>query len=203
MKKVIVALEGLVHAGKSTLLHGIMTQEHTFVKCIEEYVEFATERFPGFPKSRELARSGHVFFLNLEQRRKAEMGDSDRIILLDRSIFSILAYNFAVEKMSNGKIPCFQDSVNAYENEDWLIPEACVYLDIDDENISFRHQSEKGFYHDIFLEKAFNAQLREFYERVMPFYFPSLEIIRIDARQPKQVVMAQMKELLLKATQKI
>jgi len=198
MKKVIVALEGLVHAGKSTLLRSIMMQEYKFVKCIEEYVEFATERFPVFPKSREFARSGHMFFLNLEQNRKAEMGDSDRIILLDRSIFSILAYNFAVEKMSNGEIPCFQDSVNAYENEDWLIPEACIYLDVDDENISLRHQNEKGFYHDIFLEKTFNAQLREFYESVMPFYFPSLEIIRIDACKPKQLVMAKMKEFLMR-----
>ncbi len=195
MKKTIVALEGLVHAGKSTLLHNI-AEKYTAVKCIEEYVEFVTERFPCFPESREDARFGHSFFLNLEQKRILEIEESDDSILLDRSIYSILAYNFAVEKMSNGEIPCFQDSIEAYQDENWLIPQICIYLDIDNEEMSLRHQDEKGYYHSIFLNNAFNAWLREFYEKAMPFHFPWLEIIRIDAHQSKQVIMAQMEEIL-------
>lgn len=113
MKKVIVTLEGLVHAGKSTLFQNI-AERYVSVKCIGEYVEFATERFPCFPESREDARLGHSFFLNLEQKRILEIEESDGIILVDRSIYSILAYNFAVEKMSNGEIPCFQDSIKVY-----------------------------------------------------------------------------------------
>jgi len=200
MKKVIVALEGLVHAGKSTLFQGI-EERHIAVKCVGEYVEFVTERFPCFPESRDDARFGHVFFLNLEQKRILKIEESDGIVLLDRSIFSILAYNFAVEKMSDSVIPCFQDSIKAYRDENWLIPQVCVYLDIDDEDISLRHQDEKGHYYSIFLDNVFNAWLREFYEKAMPFHFPSLEIIRIDAHQSKQEIIAQMEEILREIAQ--
>lgn len=200
MKKVIVALEGLVHAGKSTLLENI-SERCAFVKCIGEYVNFTTERFPCFPESRDDACSGNAFFLNLEQERILEIEENDCVVLLDRSIFSVLAYNFAVEKMSNGKIPCFQDNIKAYQNESWLIPEVCVYLDVDDRNIYLRHLDEKGHYHSIFLDSIFNAYLREFYEKVMSFHFLSVEIIRIDAHQSKQEIIAQMEEILRKIVQ--
>lgn len=197
MKKVIVALEGLVHAGKSTLLKSIRNN-CVAVRCIGEYVEFATERFPGFPKSVEDARAGHSFFLNLEQKRKKKIQKGDGVVLLDRSVFSILAYHFAVEKMSGGSIPCFREGVVAVQSESWLFPQICLYLDVDDEEIALRHQNETGFYQSIFLDREFNALLMEFYEKAMPFHFPSLEIVRIDARQSENRIMAQTMELLLK-----
>ncbi len=196
MKKVIVALEGLVHAGKSTLLQSIRDNCGA-VRCIGEYVEFATERFPGFPKSMEDACAGHAFFLNLEQKRRQKIQYEDRMVILDRSIFSILAYHFAVEEMSCGRIPCFREGVATVQSESWLFPQICLYLDVDDEEIALRHQDETGFYQSVLLENAFNARLRAFYEKAMPFHFPSLEIVRVDARQPKQAITAQVKELLL------
>jgi thymidylate kinase len=161
-------------------------------------VEFATERFPGFPKSVEDARAGHAFFLNLEQKRKQKIQEEDKVVILDRSIFSILAYHFAVEKMSGGRTHCFREGIAAVQSEDWLLPQVCLYLGVDDEEIALRHRGETGFYQSILLESEFNAFLREFYEKAMSFHFPSLEIVRIDARQPKQAIMAQAKELLLK-----
>ena len=200
MKKTIVALEGLVHAGKSTLFQYIL-EKYVDVKCVREYVEFVTERLPCFPENREDARFGHAFFLNLEQKRIVEIEEGDNVVLLDRSIFSILAYNFAVEKMSNGRIPCFQDSIDVYWNENWLIPQICVYLDIEDSDISLRHQDEKGHYYSIFLDCAFNAWLREFYEKAMLCYFPSLEIIRIDAHQSRREIVVQMEKILREIAQ--
>lgn len=197
MKRVIVALEGLVHAGKSTLLQSI-GDNFGAIRCVEEYVEFATERFPGFPRSIEDARAGHAFFLNLEQKRKQKIQEEDRVVILDRSIFSILAYHFAVEKMSGGGIPCFREGVATVQSESWLFPQVCLYLDVDDEEMILRHRNETGFYQSIFLDHEFNALLRKFYEKAMPFHFPSLEIARIDACQSENRIMEQTTELLLK-----
>lgn len=192
----VVALEGLVHAGKTTLLRSIRGSSLD-VRCIGEYVEFAEERFPKPPKDRAEAMNNHAFFLKLEQKRRKEICESDKIVLLDRSVFSILAYHYATERRSDGKISCFEDGVSAVFAESWLFPRVCVYLDVNDTLIESRHYGDDGFYQSSFLEKQFNALLREFYEKVMPQRFSSVSVVRIDAGQSKEVVIAQLEMVLL------
>lgn len=194
----VVALEGLVHAGKTTLLRNIRGSGLD-VRCIGEYVEFAEERFPKPPKNTVEAMDSHAFFLNLEQKRRREICENDNVILLDRSVFSILAYHYATEVRSGGEIACFEEGIASIPHEKWLFPWVCVYLDVSDELIESRHCGDGGFYQSLFLKKQFNVLLREFYEKVMPQRFPSVNVVRIDAGQSKEIVTVQLGMVLAEA----
>jgi len=194
----VVALEGLVHAGKTTLLRNIR-ESGLDVRCIGEYVEFAKERFPKPPKNTIEAMNSHAFFLNLEQKRRREIRENDKVVLLDRSVFSILAYHYATEVRSGGEIACFEEGIASTSHENWLLPWVCVYLDVSDELIKSRNCGDGGFYQNLFLEKQFNVLLREFYEKVMPQRFPSVNVVRIDAGKSKEIVTAQLGMILTEA----
>ena len=187
----VVALEGLVHAGKTTLLRNIRGSGLD-VRCIGEYVEFVEDRFPKPPKNTIEAMNSHVFFLKLEQKRRREIRKNDNIVLLDRSVFSILAYHYATEVRSGGEIACFEEGVASIPHENWLFPSVCVYLDVSDELIEARHHGDEGFYQSMFLEMQFNALLREFYEKVMPQRFSSVNVVKIDAGYSKEVIITQL-----------
>jgi len=47
-------------------------------------------------------------------------------------------------------------------------------------------------YQSMFLEMQFNALLREFYEKVMPQRFSSVNVVKIDAGYSKEVIITQL-----------
>lgn len=189
----VVAIEGIVHAGKSTL-HKRLSEKHEEITCIGEYVEYATEKFPAPPRSLEEARVARLYFLNLELLRVNSTYERGRIILLDRSILSILAYHFAIERLTG--LLCYKASLLRFCDEDWMFPDSCLYLDISDETLYSRHKAEKGNYQRILLNKAFNGYLRRFYEEVAPVEFPYLAVRRIDASQSQENVESEALEVI-------
>ena len=194
MIKSIFAVEGLVHAGKSTLIGGLKSDQR--ILCVPEYIEFTDDGFPGFPKNIEDARAADLFFLNLERKRRQLIKECHSIVFLDISILSIIAYNYAVEGMTNGKVPCFTYGQKSFNLHEWILPQTCIYLDISDEEVDNRHKFETGQYQSIFLNRKFNALLREFYEKEMRGMFPRIELISFDAMWHSQQILFEIRKML-------
>lgn len=178
----IIAIEGLVHAGKTTLFQSL-SQIYKDAVFVDEFVEFTACKFPNFPQNIEEARSSRLFFLNLEEKREIEIRADSKLVILDRSVLSILAYHFSVELLTNGDVACFADSIKRIPFEKWIFPDLCIYLDIDSQEVIRRHQGKSGGYNSIFLDNQFNVYLRKFYRDVMPRLFLQMKSVRIDAFQ--------------------
>lgn len=195
MEKRIVAIEGLVHAGKSTLVKALAKKDSGIV-CVGEYVEFATSKFPEQPRSPKDASEARKYFMGLEKKRRSCISNDASLVILDRSVLSILAYHFAVEVVTSGEVPCFSESIKSLPTGCWIFPELCIYLDVSDSEIRRRHKRKSGRYSPTLLNPEFNAQLRKFYEKVLATILPSLEVVRIDASGSPEKVIREAKLLL-------
>ncbi|MDR3491857.1 MAG: AAA family ATPase [Gammaproteobacteria bacterium] len=181
-------IEGLVHAGKSTLIKALAKKDNGMV-CVGEYVEFTTSKFPEQPRNLKDASEAREYFMSLEKKRRSCISNDAPVVILDRSVLSILAYHFAIEEVTKGEVPCFSESVKSLPTGCWIFPELCIYLDVNDSEISRRHERESGSYSPILLNPEFNAQLRRFYEKALVTVLPSLEIVRIDSSgSPEEVL---------------
>lgn len=171
----------MIHAGKTTLLHSL-GKELPWIVSVEEYSEFTREKFPNIPITLADVKKAWHFFSELERQRQTGVAHNAILVLLDRSVLSILAYNFAIEQL-NSALKAFSWSLKALHSEDWLFPTACIYLDISDTEVYKRHLSERSYYQPILLDRAFNAAMRNFYSEKMLEHFPCLQFFRVDACQ--------------------
>ena len=183
MTQTKLALEGIVHAGKTTLLHAIGKQRND-VCCIEEYTAYRGEReFPPFPNTSEEACSANKFFIDLDSRRFADATDS-RIVLLDRSCISVLAYHYATEQVTLGKVQCFTQSLQLFQTTfAGFVPDKIIYVEISMSDLVIRHVGDNGVYKEILLSPEFNEHLCNFYDR-LDRYFPRLTVYKVDGRLP-------------------
>jgi len=193
---VIVALEGLIHAGKTTLLRGIRKTMQGRVCCIDEYATYkGLTRFPDFPKTSGEAIEANEFFVELEGRRFADVTGSG-LVLLDRSLLSVLAYHYATERVTGGAIVCFEQSLRFFrENLSHCMPASVIRLDVSREVFEERHATDSGFYKPILLDDEFNRNLVLFYDN-LGTYFPNMEVRRIDADASKAIVLQKALEIL-------
>jgi len=181
---VIYALEGTVHSGKSTLLN-LLRQHSSRLTTIEEYIEFAPSGFPGCPQTEAAALDAIHFFASLDQLRSPVV--VQEIAILDRSVLSILAYDFAISAMFPER-GCWPKCLAAVAEDKWMWPGICVYLEIDDATIFSRHQNTSGRYDDVLLDPTFNRLLRNFYEYEMNSRWPDIELLVLDGtRKPEQL----------------
>ncbi|MEI6288469.1 MAG: deoxynucleoside kinase [bacterium] len=194
----IIAIEGIVHAGKSSLISAMeKDRSMTSVQYIAEYCNFigGGQNFPGFPKNTRTALEANVFFGDLERKRFATVTKKVNLIILDRSIFSVLAYHYATEKISHGKIKCFKRSIEYFQKQfPEFLPETCLYLAINLNEMRRRH-GDTGFYENILLNDEFNCYLMEFYLKVGEL-FPEIKVITIDGKQDRKTVLLQAKQQL-------
>jgi len=189
--KQIIAVEGIVHAGKTTLIrHLERVCDKTKFQFIKEYGDFIVggQNFPGFPKNQIEALSSNGFFEKLEQKRFETIRQISQVVILDRSLLSVLAYHYATEKITQEKIKCFNDSLNYFlDNFSSWIPQVCLYLKITVSEMYKRHEGD-GFYESILLCKSFNAYLLSFYDQMSRF-FPNMTIYEIEAHKTKKEVL--------------
>ncbi len=150
------------------------------------------------PERSGFAREGRLYFLDLEKKRRMYADLRKKLIVLDRSFLSVLAFHFAVEKTSAGKVICFSESLQAISGEEWIFPDLCIYLDVDDLEIKKRHETERGLYDPILLDSVFNFQLRRFYDDILPSIFPMIKVAKIDVSLSFNEVLSNAKSLLEK-----
>src|SRR5581483_7044690 len=100
-----LALEGQSYAGKSTALAALqlagygVVREYSELKKNPEYQTSHSPR-PGIALSSEEAREDFLLYVRIEQQRYQEylrLKSLHPAIFLDRSIFTLLAYRFAID----------------------------------------------------------------------------------------------------------
>lgn len=193
----IVALEGLVHAGKTSILQRLNGQKRLL--CIEEYGVYANGaiHFPKFPSTAKEAFRANDFFFKLEEKRFQSIQIDTPLILLDRCLFSVLSVNWALERFYVDGFQCFErtyrDILTRYSDK---LPQLCILLHISTDEVLRRHKIE-GYYHPLLLNPLFNSLLADFYYEELPRLFPETSFIQINAMQPlDEVVSLVSRELL-------
>lgn len=185
--RLIVAIEGLICAGKTSLLRNLKLT----VDCltIPEYGEFIEnhEQLPMFPPSnRDQAIFASRFFARLEKRRQKELllaKKGKSFAVLDRSILSCLAFDFAARNFTG--FDTYSEVIQIYQNEKFLQPSLYLYLEIPYQ-MSINRMKQRGtFSGDHFAGEEFNNLLVGFYQ----YFFDLPLFFRIDASLNKQEVL--------------
>lgn len=166
-----VAIEGPCCAGKTTLGHGLEQELHPLrMAYVSDYYDYA--RSGGFfprpvPSSATEAEHALEWLLDIEGRRTAQAraaGDQLDVILLDRSIHTLLAHRYALKQI--GRFDDFhaaQDLIGRSIIPLW--PDFIIYLDMAQEMV---HQRNKGKFEQgsIFIDAAFNRGIRSYFQRL-------------------------------------
>lgn len=189
--KQLIAIEGIVHAGKTTLIKNLEKIYNTSnFQFIKEYGNFVGggQNFPGFPQDQTEALTSNIFFEELEERRFKTIKQSSQVVVLDRSLISVLAYHYASEKITQGKVKCFEESLKHFlTNFSSWIPQVCFYLKISILEMNKRHRGG-GFYENVLLQESFNEHLLSFYDQ-MSCFFPNMTIYEINAHKTKREIL--------------
>lgn len=187
----LIAIEGIVHAGKTTLIRSLeeICDKPKF-QFIQEYGYFVNggQNFPGFPDTQEKALISNYFFRNIENARFETIIPTNQIVILDRSLISVLAYHYATEKITQGNIKCFDTSFHYFiDNFPEWIPQVCLYLKISTIEL-FRRHDNSGFYESTLLNEKFNQYILFFYNK-LKYFFPNMKIYEVEAHKTKQEVL--------------
>lgn len=163
-----LALEGTSFAGKTILARELERYNPVRYKMIQEFVVYAggSENFPHYPpKNKKEVLCNLEFFLNLEHRRHADMAkykEGPYIVIMDRSVISLLGFIFA-QKYLNG-IDIFCEGRQIIQQKPELAPDFIVYLQTTDAQIKQRLQKSQRKVGNMFMNPEFNRQIRKFFD---------------------------------------
>lgn len=185
----MIVIEGLVCAGKTTLLNklGRLVNYQTILEY-KEYLKDSEElpRFP--PSSREEALLISQFFVILERRRQNDLGkfsEQDVTVIFDRGILSCLAFDYAARRFTG--FDTYLEVIQMYQAEDFHQPHLCLYLDVSYQTMIDRMKRRGTFSGDQFANRKFTELLVEFYRHFLALP----QFIKIDGRLPEQEVFNQ------------
>jgi dTMP kinase len=141
----IIAIEGVSGTGKTSVVAAVgavLEQEHAMrVRTLACHVDIAggDNKVPGLATSTEEQREFFEFFIEIESQRWHSVYKDDRsaVVLLDRSVFSLMAHASAVEQLLGFEVSGWLDQ-RLSRQPSLLWPEVVVRLDIDDRIIDQR-----------------------------------------------------------------
>lgn len=163
--KRVVALEGPVCAGKTTVIEKLRNPSAAVVGEYSEYVVSATRDFPKFPPADEkAAKDSFRFFFELEVKRKQNMDASGgNIVLLDRSIYTLLAFEVGASRLTGINILPWAVEYLEKNRDEIIIPEQVIYMDVPAE-VSRRRAEEGGILiAEFLLTNEFNEGFKDFF----------------------------------------
>jgi len=163
-RRVIIAIEGPVCAGKSTIVERLNQEGLGTILEYSEYVAHANQDFPKFPPTDEkVAKRSFEFFLNLEHKRYQNMSDlMQNWIAIDRSIFTLLAFEIGATKITG--INIFDWAIARLKDENNLIiPSHIYYLDVPTATSRDRAERNSIPIPDFLLSNEFNQGFHNFF----------------------------------------
>lgn len=197
----VVAIEGPVCSGKSTLLKHLKASGVGVVNEYSEYVAKANRDFPKFPPtSYEQAQHGFEFFLDLEKKRIADFTNIDSSkIALDRSIYTLLAFEVGASPIT--KINIFDWATNRVQKEDDLIlPDHIIYLDVPTDISRNRAEVNNISIPKFLLTNEFNNGFRSFFQSLA---ISNLNYVTmVDAQLEPEVVFKKVEDLIQRINQR-
>lgn len=176
----VTAVEGGVCSGKTTLV-GLLGSDG-YVLCLPEYVEWL--RASGRPLPTGSPEQRLEGYLRVDDERARIIGASRHPAILDRSILTLIAYEYAVKRLYFST--AWFGLRQALQSRQLLIPNRIILTDVD-ENERIQLWRDRGLELDaIFVNEDFNAHLREFFS-AMSKVFPVLTL-KVIGEEPKSVV---------------
>ena len=199
MKKIIIGFDGIVCAGKTTMVNKLACMFDTIV--IEEYKEYALKsgfKFPKFPpKSYIKAIEASVFFMDLEKQRVVNLNNyvppNKKIIFVDRTYLSCLAFDYAANYFTN--LETFPKVQKLWSDTPKIIPDLIFFMDVSQTNLRKRILINKNNFPPHFLDKKFNQFMVSFFKQECK---NKGNIIRINANQKPEMVEHSVKTVILK-----
>lgn len=189
----VFAVEGPICAGKSTLIDSITESGQTErVREYSEYVRSATLNFPKFPPQDEAkAQRAFEFFLELERFRLRDYQTRSKEVLLDRSVFTLLAFEVGASSITGINIlPWAIDRVIQTRNE-IIWPDHIIYLDVPVEVSRNRSQVDKIKMPEFQFDLGFNAGFKALFvtvKQVMPVYVTVLDATQTQEKMQSEVL---------------
>lgn len=169
MQSVAVAVEGPCCAGKTTLCANLATRLSGMrIAVVEDYAAFVgggRHLPPPVPGSLAEERTAIQELLQIEERRFRPVRhghDKLDLVLIDRSAYTLLAHAYALGSVTEeGYFELVRSEVNRSTAPYW--PDCIIYLDISPEIVLARNRG-KFATDSIFIDKQFNAGIRDYFE---------------------------------------
>ncbi len=184
----VVALEGPVCAGKTTVLERLKADGISIIQEYSEYVDSATRDFPNFPpKDEESAKGSFKFFFDLELKRHSDLNrQNGKFTVIDRSVYTLLAFEVGASRLTGIDIlPWAIEYLEEHKNE-IIIPEHVVYMDNSVEESRRRAEEGKIRIAEFLLTDEFNKGFRSFF-LALKEKAPNLIDIVDASREPEDV----------------
>jgi thymidylate kinase len=157
----IFVLEGGVCAGKTTTARQLISKFDR-AELLADYTtyvdDFEYANAASLPDKYRLR-----FFLRLEDARKAHIGSSPEVVVVDRSIFTLIGYEYAL--MKTGQVESLVHVEQQLPLFNPLLPDHLVFLDVSDLVRQERASRRGTFISSPLLDSDFNKHLREFFVR--------------------------------------
>ncbi|MGO4299389.1 hypothetical protein [Leifsonia sp. RAF41] len=192
----ILAIEGPSLSGKTTLIARILAA-HTQVFHFGCYVEaLGASPIPPFdPGSTAGQVEAFLVFAQVEAERSAKLAllDPAYSVLFDRSIDSLLAHAYALDKLRRyDSLPRVRDLAAQLPVS---VPDATFFLDAAPSLLRSRLETRMGALPPMFIDDEFVAAFKEFFELDMQL---SPSVTFIDAASVEDVIPLLMTDFLLK-----
>lgn len=187
-----IAIEGPCCAGKTTLASGLVKESPFPIAYVRDYSDHVGGgKFLPSPVPASLAEEKLILnrFLTIEADRIAcarkATPESD-LIIIDRSIHTLLAHCFALRQLLNDDY--FDLALSIIRKSEFpLWPERILYLDTP--QYAIEHRNDGKFAPDsIFVNADFNAAVRSYFQQVAGV--PRPHVVWLDAAVDTTVVRA-------------
>lgn len=164
----VAAFEGPCCAGKTTLacalLQNLSGMTVAFAKCYADHVGGGW--FLPRQEARSVEEREHALhrLLAVEADRLARLPSGVDLILADRSVHTMLAHSYALERMTGiGLLAPSQRLLRESPIPAW--PDVIVYLDLPQDAV---HERNHGKFPEdsIYIDPAFNAAIRSYFLRL-------------------------------------
>lgn len=199
MKTIIIGFDGLVRAGKTSLVNKLA---HTFdAVIVEEYKSYATKfgtEFPEYPpKSRKKSLEASKFFIDLEKKRIKDLNKhlslEHKIILVDRTCLSCLAFDYSANHFTN--FGTFLEVQKLWDNKPKIIPSLTFFMDVSQANLKKRMLINNDDFPPHISDKNFNRYMVDFFKQECK---KNKYMIKINANQKPEMVELSVKNAILK-----
>lgn len=168
LKQFVIAVEGPCCAGKTTLSNGVLKllgqADFAYIKDYSDFVgggRFLPSPVPSHMYEEQCALAR---FLQIEKMRlKDAISTESKRLWIDRSIHTILAHSYSLEKIKKEKY--YDLAVDMiYDSEVPMWPHIIYYLDIPNKVAKSRN---KGKFSEgsIFLDREFNEGIKIYFQK--------------------------------------
>ncbi len=186
----IIAIEGIVRAGKSTLVQNLNNYGFPVVK---EYWEYSKGGFPPIAKTGQELLKTSKYFLGLETIRYMDSVTNEESFVLDRSFITCNAFDFACSTIL-GEPNIFREIKEMWDSEcKKIIPSFVILLEVTHETMLSRLRPTTDPASSILFNKDFNILFESYIKQRTEELNLPLYIINTDSITTNEVFNSSLK----------